>query len=63
MENEVIRIVKQEWRTGISKKTGKEWTGLQITLQGGEKFTVSTVIFLNDTQIQMLGLTKPAKAA
>ena len=54
MEN--LKIVKQEWKKGISKSTGKEWTGLEITLQGSEKFTVTKLLFLNDTQRQLLGL-------
>jgi len=57
MEN--LKIVKAEWKSGVSKKTGKPWTGLEITLQGGEKFTVAALLFLNDTQYQMLGIEKP----
>jgi len=59
MEN--LKIVKQEWKTGVSKQTGKEWTGLEVTLQGCEKFTVSKILFLNDTQCQLLGIEKPTK--
>ena len=54
-----LKIVKFEWKDGVSKKTGKPYTGLELTMQGGEKFTVSKLIFLNDTQYQMLGLEKP----
>ena len=56
-----LKIVKQEWKKGVSKQTGKEWLGLEVTLQGSEKFTVTKLIFLNDTQCQLLGLEKPAK--
>lgn len=57
MEN--LKIVKAEWKNGVKKETGKAWTGLEITLQGSEKFTVSKLIFLNDTQCQLLGIEKP----
>jgi len=57
MEN--LKIVKQEWKSGVGKDTGKAWTGLEVTLQGSEKFTVSKLIFLNDTQKQLLGLEAP----
>jgi len=54
-----LKIVKTEWKTGVSKKTGKEYTGLYVTYQGGEKFTVSKLLFLSDTEYQLLGLEKP----
>ena len=54
-----LKIVKAEWKSGISKKTGKPYTGLEITLQGTEKFTVSKLLFLTDTEYQLLGVTKP----
>ena len=54
-----IKIVKAEWKSGIGKKSGKPYTGLEITLQGTEKFTVSQMIFLDDTQCQLLGIKKP----
>lgn len=54
-----LKIVKTEWKKGVKKETGKEWTGLEITLQGSEKFTVSKIVFLNDTQCQLLGIAKP----
>jgi len=57
MEN--IKVVKQEWKNGVSKKSGKEWTGLEITLQGNDKYTITKLLFLNDTQCQLLGLEKP----
>jgi len=57
MEN--LKIVKTEWKSGVSKKTGKPYTGLEITLQGSEKFTVTQLLFLNDAQHQMLGIEKP----
>ena len=56
---EHLKIVKAEWKSGVSKKTDKPYTGLELTLQGNEKFTVAKIIFLNDTQYQMLGLEKP----
>ena len=63
MENQnELRIVKQDWKTGVKKETGKEWTGLELTLQGCEKFTVTKLLFFNDTQCQLLGLVKPVKA-
>ncbi len=57
-----LKIVKAEWKSGVSKKTGKEYTALEITLQGSEKFTVPQKIFLNDTQCQLLGIEKPTSA-
>ena len=54
-----LKIVKTEWQKGVSKKTGKDYTALEITLKGAEKFTVSQKIFLNDTQCQLLGIEKP----
>jgi len=54
-----LKIVKTEWKSGVNKVTNKPWTGLEITLQGSEKFTVSKLVFLNDTQCQLLGITKP----
>lgn len=54
-----LKIVKAEWKSGVGRKTGKPYTGLGITLQGTEKFTVSQMLFLNDTQCQLLGLQKP----
>jgi hypothetical protein len=57
MEN--LKIVKMEWKSGVSKKTGKPYLGLEITLQGSEKFTVNQMLFLNDTQCQLLGIQKP----
>jgi len=54
-----LKIVKSEWKKGVSKKTGKDYVALEITLQGTEKFTVPQKIFLNDTQCQLLGIAKP----
>lgn len=54
-----LKIVKAEWKKGVKKETGKEWIGLEIVLQGSEKFTVSKMLFLNDTQCQLLGIEKP----
>lgn len=54
-----LKIVKADWKRGIKKETGKEWVGLELTLQGTEKFTVSKLIFLTDTQAQLLGIDKP----
>lgn len=54
-----LKIVKVEWKSGVNKQTSKAWTGLEITLQGSEKFTVSKLVFLNDTQCQLLGIEKP----
>lgn len=54
-----IKIVKAEWKKGVKKETGKEWVGLELTLQGTEKFTVSKLVFVTDTQAQLLGITKP----
>lgn len=54
-----LKIVKVEWKKGVKKETGKEWIGLELTLQGTEKFTVSKLIFLTDTQAQLLGIEKP----
>jgi len=59
MEN--LKIVKAEWKSGIKNDTGKAWVGLEITLQGGEKFTVNKMLFLNETQCQLLGIVKPTK--
>jgi len=56
---ETLKIVKQEWKHGTSKEKGKPWTGLEITFQGSEKFTVTKLLFLNDAQYQMLGIQKP----
>lgn len=57
MEN--MKIVKQEWKSGTNKNTGKAWTGLEVTLQGTEKYTVTKLLFFNETQCQLLGLEKP----
>ena len=57
-----LRIVSYKWRSGVKKETGKAWLGLEIEIQGSEKFTVTKILFLNDTQYEMLGLAKPAKA-
>ena len=57
MEN--LKIIKQEFKHGVSKKTGKPWTGLEIELQGSEKFSIKQILFLNNAQYQMLGLEKP----
>jgi len=54
-----LKIVKAEWKDGVSKKTGKPYTALEVTLQGTEKFTVTQKLFLNDTQCQLLGIEKP----
>ena len=54
-----LKIANCEWKSGVNKVTNKPWTGLEITLQGSEKFTVSKLVFLNDTQCQLLGITKP----
>ena len=54
-----LKIIKAEWKSGIGKKSGKAYTGIELTLQGTEKFTVTQMIFLHDTQYQMLGLKKP----
>ena len=54
-----LKVVKTEWKNGVSKKNGKPYTALEITLQGSERFTVKQLIFLSDTQYQMLGLEKP----
>ena len=54
-----LKIVKAEWKSGVGKKSGKPYTGIELTLQGNEKFTVSHLIFLGDTEYQMLGLEKP----
>jgi len=54
-----LKLVKAAWRKGVSKKTGKDYIALEITLQGTEKFTVSQMLFLNDTQCQLLGIEKP----
>lgn len=54
-----LKLVKADWRKGVSKKTGKDYVALEITLQGTEKFTVSQMLFLNDTQCQLLGIEKP----
>ncbi|MCL2797714.1 MAG: hypothetical protein FWD58_06645 [Firmicutes bacterium] len=58
-----LKVVKYEWKNGVSKKTEKPYIGLEVTLQGGEKFTVTKLIFLSDTQYQMLGLEKPGAGA
>ncbi len=58
-----IKIVKAEWKSGVGKKSGKPYTGLEITVQGTEKFTVSQMLFLNDTQCQLLGLVKPSETS
>ena len=55
-----LKIVKAEWKKGVKKETNKEWVGLELTLQGTEKFTVTKMLFLNDTQCQLLGIVKPA---
>ncbi len=55
-----IKIVKAEWKNGVSKKTGNAYTALELTLQGTEKFTVTQKVFLNDTQCQLLGIVKPS---
>ena len=54
-----LKIVKAEWKSGVGKKSGKPYTGLEITVQGTEKFTVSKMLFLTDTEYQLLGLVKP----
>lgn len=54
-----LKIVTAQWKTGKNKETGKEWVGLEVTFQGTEKFTVSRLFFLNDSERQMLGLAKP----
>ena len=54
-----IKIVKAEWKSGVGRKSGKLYTGLELTLKGTEKFTVTQMLFLNDTQCQLLGLEKP----
>ena len=54
-----LKIVKTEWKSGVGKKTGKAYTGLEITVQGTEKFTVSKMLFLTDTEYQLLGVVKP----
>ena len=54
-----LKLIKAEWKSGISKKTGKPYTGLEITLQGTEKFTVTDILFLTDTEYQLLGIQKP----
>ena len=54
-----LKIIKAEWKSGIGKKSGKAYTGIELTLQGTEKFTVSQMLFLNDTQCQLLGIVKP----
>lgn len=54
-----LKLVKADWKNGVSKKTGKEYTALEITLKGTEKFTVTQMLFLNDTQCQLLGIEKP----
>lgn|GEM_PF-1562334 len=61
MEN--LKIIKQEWKQGLAKKTNRPWTGLEVTLQGNEKFTVSKILFLTDTEYQLLGLVKPTYQA
>jgi hypothetical protein len=55
-----LKIVKADWKKGTSKKTGNAYVALELTLQGTEKFTVTQMLFLNDTQCQLLGITKPA---
>ena len=57
MEN--FTVVKAEWKSGVNKKTEKPWTGLEITFQGSEKFTVTKLIFLSTTECQLLGISKP----
>lgn len=54
-----IKVVKADWKKGTSKKTGKDYVALEIILQGTEKFTVNQMLFLNDTQCQLLGIEKP----
>ena len=54
-----LKVIKTEWKSGVGKKSGKAYTGLEITLQGTEKFTVTQKVFLNDTQCQLLGIAKP----
>lgn len=54
-----LKIVKAEWKSGIGRKSNKPYTGLELTLKGTEKFTVSQMLFLNDTQCQLLGIEKP----
>jgi len=55
----VIKRIKADWKKGTSKKTGKDYIALEITLQGTEKFTVTQMVFLNDMQCQLLGIEKP----
>ncbi|MCL2061144.1 MAG: hypothetical protein FWH03_00760 [Firmicutes bacterium] len=54
-----IKIVKTEFKNGVSKKTNKPYTALDITYQGKEKFTVTKMLFLSDTEYQLLGIEKP----
>ena len=54
-----LKIVNAQFKNGISKKTNQPYTALEVTLQGSEKFTVSKMLFLDDTQYQMLGIEKP----
>jgi hypothetical protein len=58
-KNMELKIVKAEWKSGVGRKSGKPYTGLEITLQGTEKFTVNQMLFFNDTQCQLLGIEKP----
>ena len=54
-----LKLIKAEWKKGVSKKTGNAYTALEITLQGTEKFTISKMLFLTDTEYQLLGIVKP----
>lgn len=54
-----LKIVNAQFKNGISKKNNQPYVALELTLQGSEKFTVSKMIFLDDTQYQMLGIEKP----
>jgi hypothetical protein len=56
-----LKLINAEWKSGVKKETGKAWTGLELTLQGTEKFMVEKMVFLNDSQCQLLGLEKPTK--
>jgi len=54
-----LRIVKAEWKNGVGKKTGKPYVGLELTIQGTERFTVTQMLFLNEMQCAVLGIAKP----
>ncbi len=58
MEN--VKIVGTEWKSGVGKQSGKPYTGLEVTLQGSEKYTVKRMLFFTDTECQLLGIEKPA---